>query len=66
MIIAAWHMITDLAEYHDLGAITFSTRLDRQRHTRHLVTQLQHLRYTVQLNPEQNGRTAARSQSDFR
>ena len=50
MITAAWQMITDDLDYQDLGSNFFTERLDRQRHTRHLVNQLQQLGYRVQLD----------------
>jgi transposase len=58
ILIDTWHMITNEADYHELGADYFTTRIDRRRHTQHLISQLQHLGYTVQLNHEQNGQTA--------
>ena len=50
MITATWQMITDDVDYQDLGATFFTERLNRQRHTRHLVNQLQQLGYRVQLD----------------
>jgi transposase len=50
MITAAWQMINAGVVYQDLGATFFTERHDRQRHTRHLVTQLQQLGYRVQLD----------------
>jgi hypothetical protein len=50
MITAAWQMITNDLDYQDLGSSFFTDRLDRQRHTRHLVSQLQQLGYRVQLD----------------
>jgi transposase len=59
MLVDTWHMITNESDYHDLGADYFTRRIDRRRHTHHLISQLQQLGYTVQLTTEQNGETVA-------
>ena len=48
ILVAAWHMISNEADYQDLGTAHFVTRVDPVRQTRRLVTQLG---YQVQLNP---------------
>lgn len=50
MITAAWQMITNEVDYQDLGGDFFTNRLDRQRHTRHLINQLQRMGYRVHLD----------------
>jgi transposase len=54
-LIAAWHIISDDVGYQELGSLHFLTRVDRARHTRRLVTQLQQLGYQVQLDPVASG-----------
>lgn len=49
MLTAAWHMIGNDLDYADLGAAHFTNRLDRTRHTRKLVSQLQQMGYNVHL-----------------
>jgi hypothetical protein len=50
IITAIWHMLTDHKPYHDLGG-TYFTQRDPERATRRAITALNHLGYTVTLNP---------------
>jgi transposase len=52
IVTAVWHMLTDDAEYHDLGADYF-TRLDPARAMRRIVHQANALGYTVRFDPVQ-------------
>jgi transposase len=52
ILTAVWHMLTDNADYHDLGGDYF-TRLDPERATRRAIRQLNALGYTVRLDPIQ-------------
>jgi hypothetical protein len=44
-----WHMLTIGEVFADLGADYFTSRQDKERQTRRLVSQLEKLGYTVQL-----------------
>jgi transposase len=44
-----WHMLTTGEVFADLGEDYFTTRHDKQRQTRRLITQLEKLGYTVEL-----------------
>ena len=47
---AAWHMLTDDVDYHDLGGDYFA-RLDPERAMRRIVRQANALGYTVRFDP---------------
>jgi transposase len=51
ILIAYWHILHDHVDYHDLGSDWFTRRhtIDHQR--RRLIRQLEHLGYTVTLQP---------------
>jgi transposase len=51
ILVATWHMISNEADYQDLGPSHFLTHIDPVRHTRRLINQLNQLGYQVQLNP---------------
>jgi transposase len=51
LLVAAWHVINDEVDYHDLGSLHFLTRINPERHARRLVSQLEQLGYRVELNP---------------
>ena len=51
ILISIWHMFTHDIEYHDLGGEYFLERTGKARQTRRLVSQLNHLGYTVRLEP---------------
>ena len=55
LLIAAWHIINDEVVYDDLGSLHFLTRINPERHTRRLISQLEQLGYQVQLNPAGSG-----------
>jgi transposase len=47
-----WHLLADpTARFHDLGPDYHTTRIDADRRTRQLISQLQALGHTVTLNP---------------
>jgi transposase len=50
ILTAAWHILTDDVDYHDLSGDYF-IRLDPERATRRAVKQLNALGYTVRLDP---------------
>lgn len=50
MLTAAWHMLRDGTQWHDLGAAHFD-RADAQKTTNRLVRRLQEIGYAVQLTP---------------
>jgi transposase len=50
ILVAAYHMLKDEVDYHDLGADYFDRRR-RERTTAHLVSRLQRLGYNVKLEP---------------
>jgi transposase len=50
ILVAAYHMLKDAVDYHDLGADYFDRRR-RERTTAHLVSRLQRLGYHVTLAP---------------
>ncbi|WP_351232098.1 transposase [Streptomyces sp. NPDC002133] len=49
ILTSIWHMLTNDAEYHDLGADYFLQRTGRARRTRRLVSRLNMLGYQVSL-----------------
>ena len=51
ILIAVWHMFTNDMAYCDLGANYFIERAGKERTTRRLIGQLNHLGYQVTLNP---------------
>ena len=51
MLVIVWHVLATGAEFEDLGADYFTTRLDPERETARLVTKLQALGHTVTLTP---------------
>jgi transposase len=55
LLVAAWHVINDEVDYHDLGSLHFLTRINPERHARRLVSQLEQLGYRVELNPAGSG-----------
>lgn len=50
MLTAAWHMLRDGTEWHDLGAAHFD-RADAQKTANRLIRRLQQIGYTVQVTP---------------
>ena len=52
ILTAAWHMLTDDVDYHDLGGDYFA-RLDPERAMRRIVRQANALGYTVRFDPIQ-------------
>ncbi|TAN56727.1 MAG: IS110 family transposase [Betaproteobacteria bacterium] len=50
MLTAAWHMLRNGTEWHDLGAAHFD-RADAQKTATRLIRRLQQIGYTVQLTP---------------
>ena len=50
ILTAAWHMLTDDVDYHDLGGGYFA-RLDPERAMRCIVRQANALGYTVRFDP---------------
>ena len=50
ILTAAWHMLTDDVDYHDLGGDYFA-RLDPERAMRRIVRQANALGYTVRFDP---------------
>jgi transposase len=50
MLTAAWHMLRNGTEWHDLGAAHFD-RADAHKTALRLVRRLQHIGYAVQLTP---------------
>jgi hypothetical protein len=50
ILTAVWHILTDDADYHDLGGDYF-TRLDPERATRRAIRQLNALGDSVRLDP---------------
>ena len=52
ILTAAWHMLTDDADYHDLGGDDFA-RLDPERAMRRIVRQANAIGYTVRFDPIQ-------------
>ncbi len=50
ILVSVWHMLTDTADYKDLGADYFLRR-DPERERRRAITALNKLGYTVTLNP---------------
>jgi len=50
MLTAAWHMLRDGTEWHDLGAAHFD-RADAQKTANHLIRRLQQIGYNVQVAP---------------
>ncbi|MFD7279602.1 IS110 family transposase [Streptomyces sp. NPDC059862] len=55
ILTSIWHMLTNDAEYHDLGADYFLQRTGRARQTRRLVSQLNMLGYQVSLQSADAG-----------
>jgi transposase len=52
MLTIVWHLLADPdADYHDLGADYYESRINTQRQTRNLVRQLQALGHKVTLEP---------------
>jgi transposase len=51
ILVAAYHMLKDEADYRDLGSDYFDRR--RARTTKHLVSRLESLSYEVKLEPKQ-------------
>lgn len=47
LLVAAWHVLNDNVEYHDLGGDFFQQRNDPARRTRALIKQLEALGHTV-------------------
>ncbi len=52
ILVAAYHMLKDEENYHDLGSDYFDRRR-RDRTTKHLVSRLESLGYEVKLEPKQ-------------
>ena len=52
MLTAAWHMLRNGAEWHDLGATHFD-RADAQKTANRLIRRLQQIGYVVQATPAQ-------------
>ena len=50
MLTAAWHMLRDGTEWHDLGATHFD-RADAAKTASRLIRRLQQIGYTVQATP---------------
>ena len=50
ILTAAWHMLTDDVDYHDLGGDYFA-RLDPERAMRRIVRQANALGYAVRFDP---------------
>jgi len=50
MLTAAWHMLRDGTEWHDLGAAHFD-RADATKTASRLIRRLQQIGYTVQATP---------------
>jgi transposase len=50
ILTAVWHMLTDDADYHDLGGDYFA-RLDPERAMRRIVRQANALGFTVRFDP---------------
>lgn len=53
ILVAAWHMISNDADYHDLGPRYFLTRTDPARQARRLVCELHQLGYRAIITPAQ-------------
>jgi hypothetical protein len=51
LIVIIWHILATGKPYHELGAGYFTTRLDPERETRHLITKLEALGHQVTLQP---------------
>jgi transposase len=53
ILVAAWHMLHDLAPYQDLGPDHFTNRLGKERQTRRLLAQLAALGLHVTVTPQE-------------
>lgn len=51
ILTSVWNMFTTDSPYLDLGGSYFTERADKTRRTRHLITELNQLGFTVQLAP---------------
>jgi len=52
ILVIVWHLLSDpTARFHDLGADFYTTHVDKDRRTRHLVHQLRALGHQVTLTP---------------
>jgi len=52
ILVIVWHLLANPnAEYHDLGADYYETRIDKERRKRHLIQQLEALGLQVTLTP---------------
>ena len=52
ILVIVWHLLADpTARFHDLGADSHASRIDRDRKARNLVHQLQALGHKVILQP---------------
>jgi transposase len=51
ILVAAWHILNDNVDYHDLGSDWFGRGIDPDRRKTNLVKQLQALGYAVTLRP---------------
>ena len=51
IVVSAWHMLSNGAPYHDLGADWTSSRRDPQREARRLIARLEALGHKVTIAP---------------
>lgn len=51
ILVIAWHVLATGKPFHDLGAGYYTTRLDRDKETRRLITKLEALGHKVNLQP---------------
>ncbi|GAA1378273.1 hypothetical protein [Catellatospora chokoriensis] len=51
LLTASWHILDRQTTYHDLGADHFLNHVDPDRRRRRAIAQLEHLGYTVTINP---------------
>ncbi len=51
MLVIAWHLLADDADYTDLGTGHFDQRTDAQRRERYLIRELEKLGHKVKLEP---------------
>lgn len=50
VLVVVWHLLADpTARFHDLGSQYYSNRVDKEKHTRNYIRQLQALGFTVTL-----------------